>query len=160
MSGVERFITRPITRAVARSVVRPDPGPPNLIINGNFVTGVFTPWVGINGAVLSVNASFQIEVENTASTGRASQAITTEIGKTYRLTGDHFPSTAGKTFIVGTTQDSNNLLNSGGISGGSSGTFTDTFTATTTTSHVALTANTSTNGLIAIFDNISVKEEV
>lgn len=120
---------------------------PELITNGTFTTDT-SGWTPINSTLSVVGGV--LRVTNTgAVVGRATQAITTVVGRMYEMVG---------TVAAGS-------LNNGYIQFGSSfllatpgQTRTVTFVATATSTTALLENNSAVLGQTADFDNISVRE--
>lgn len=133
------------------------PGP-QLVTNGTFEVNT-DGWSTVNGAVISAVGGKMQVLNNTAANGNAYQAITTVVGKTYLLTGQISDVTGGISprIMAGTGISAGDLVSSQ-YSG--SGTFNvrAVFVATGTTTWVNAIMNTTTSGVYASFDDISVQE--
>lgn len=132
-----------------------------LVTNGTFDSGT-TGWStnSTTEALQVVNGKLRVTEDGVAdpNVARAWQTITTEIGKTYRVTGDIDPVNTSSCAL----NISNSVSTSQSINVQTSSTATTAvfyFTAINTTTYVLLTANSATTvGSYADFDNISVKE--
>jgi len=133
------------------------PGP-QLVTNGTFVSNT-DGWSTVNGAVIDAVGGKMRVLNNTTSNGNAYQAITTVIGRTYLLTGQISDVTGGiqPRLMAGTGISAGDLVSSQ-YSG--SGTFDvrAVFVATGTTTYINAIMNTTTSGVYASFDNISVQD--
>lgn len=125
-----------------------DPYGPELVTNGTFDT-VTTGWTGQN-ATLSV-VSAQMRVTNTITgSGYGYQAITTEIGATYRFQSS---AGAGTRTRVGTTIAGTQLYSST-----ASGAHDTTVVATATTTYISLGVFSGTAGATGDHDTVSFKK--
>ena len=122
-----------------------------LVTNGTFDTDV-SGWTPFNTSTI-VYSSGQAFVTSDGSYGAASQAITTEVGKTYVISlSCTFGSSNGRIRVGSSDPNTSNLVNFNGLI---SGDYSFTFVATTTTTQVTLgTAVASGN---CTFDNVSVR---
>ena len=129
---------------------------PELVTNGDFSDGT-NDWLAIYGVISVVDGVLRVEEDGVdAFNPRGYQGIATEIGKVYRATADLVGlniATAGQ--IVASTN-----TNTGGFPATlvSSGTGELIFVAQATTTNILLTANNTTTGAYADWDNISVRE--
>jgi hypothetical protein len=159
-----RFVPQPITmtRATLGTRVNPSGLVENVeLLGSELVTcGDFscatpsTYWTAIN-AVISFDNN-QLTVDDTAGAGgdsRGSQTITTENGKTYRLTFNRISTTSLFYLGVGSGAGYNNIFYSS--LGTDTGEYTLDFTATSSSTTIAFISGG--NG-ITVFSNISVKE--
>lgn len=124
-----------------------------LVTNGTFDADT-SGWTA-NTSTLAV-VSNELEVTSGASSGWASQAITTVVGQTYVATGSHRKGTAtGSKIYIGPSNGNASF----GLSANSTGTDVDaylTFVATGTTTYIGLQADGASG--TAYFDNVSVFE--
>jgi hypothetical protein len=124
-----------------------------LVTNGTFDTAT-TGWTA-NVSTLAV-VSNELEVTSGVSSGWASQAITTIVGKTYVVTGSHRKGTAtGSKIYAGRTNGNSSF----GLSANATGTNVDAylpFVATGTLTYIGLQADGASG--TAYFDNVSVFE--
>jgi hypothetical protein len=130
-----------------------------LVTNGTFTDGTTTGWT--SGSTVSTASVVDGEIQVTAvsANGRQVTAISTVIGKTYRVTG------VGRLISAGGTGASLYQTSSTGVTttaGNINSTSTNVplgliFTATATTSYISALALGGA-GTVAAFDNISVKE--
>lgn len=124
---------------------------PELVSNGTFDTDA-TGWTG-NNATLSVVAGRLRVTNSSTSAGYAYQAITVETGATYRIKASLFNGTAPNSrFRVGTAQGGSQYLLE------TASPVDDTFVATGTTVYVSCPVNSTTSGVYAEFDDISLKK--
>ena len=125
---------------------------PELVTNGTFDTDT-SGWTASN-ATLTVDTQ-RIKVTASATYGIAGQAISTEIGKVYRLQFSATNNNAVSMYVfVGTALNLNaENYDSGALPNGDRSV---SFTATATTTWVKLLAQGNTQS--AFFDNISVRE--
>ena len=125
------------------------------VLNGTFDTNT-NDWTAEGGASLSVVSGF-LRVTNllAGAYGGADQAITTVIGKSYKIVFTVGSQTATSSVWVGTSKGGFQIKDFDSIS---SGTYTAIFTATSTTTYLRVLnrQNVSTN--FSEFDNVSVKE--
>ena len=132
-----------------------------LITNGTFADGTTTGWTSGSAASTATVVSGEMQVTAVSSSGRQVTSISTEIGKTYIVTGiGRFISGSGGTVGAALYQTGSNgaSITAGNInSTGSNAPLGLIFTATATTSYVSALALGNT-GAVAAFDNISVKE--
>lgn len=139
-----------------------------LVTNGDFSSGT-TGWnLGVgSGALSTVGGRLRItSTVNGTTTLIATSALTTVVGKTYKVVLGYGYKTVYNAFNVnvsnalnGTSAYSTNSF--GGVGAGSIGTSVVVFTATATTTYVVLRADSSASNVIGDyveFDNISVKE--
>jgi hypothetical protein len=123
-----------------------------LVTNGTFDTDT-TGWSAQRGGILS-SVSSQLVVENgTAEFGYASQAISTVVGSTYRLTAEIIGYTTSAVFRVGDNFSGTSNTKVSIVIGSAD----VTFVATSTTTYIYAGPNNNTLGETATFDNISVK---
>jgi len=126
-----------------------------LVTCGDFSCAAPTNYWTATNAVISF-ANNQLTVDDTAGAGgdsRGSQVITTESGKTYRLTFNRISTTSLFYVGVGGGTSYNNIFYSS--LGTDTGEYTLEFTATSSSSIIAFISGG--NG-ITVFSNISVKE--
>jgi hypothetical protein len=127
---------------------------PELVTNGTFDTDT-SGWTATRDATLTVDGNNRIEVISGGRLyGKASQIITAEIGKTYKIEVDVTTGTVSGGVTVGTTQDGHNLVGQTAFNGH----FVAFFVATASTLYVGMQNNSATTGASAYFDNISVRE--
>ena len=129
-----------------------------LVTNGTFPTNT-AGWTGSNATLSVVSGALRVTAV-ASGLAYAYQAITTEIGQTYKLSADFV--TDGKTgtvlVLVGTTSSNFDLFWQAGTSTAPA-TFSYVFKATSTTSYVRLYLDSSTlAGEYADFDNVSCKK--
>lgn len=124
-----------------------------LISNGTFDTST-TGWTA-TGSSISIDAG-RLRISTNSTFGRASQAITTVVGRSYRLTFTVTNGDATGCFLfVGTSDD---LAAQNYDSGAkANGTHYAVFVATATTTYIKPVVGTGSS-LFAFFDNISVRE--
>jgi hypothetical protein len=125
---------------------------PELVSNGSFATDT-TGWNAVSGVASAVAGWGRLT--SSASPAHLSQPITTEIGATYRVTGDWRSSAGTWRIVVGTTAGGNNLANP---SSAASGSIDLTFVATGTTTYVAVRSVVITVGDYGEMDNVSIKK--
>ena len=126
-----------------------------LVTCGDFSCAAPTNYWTATNAVISF-ANNQLTVDDTAGAGgdsRGSQVITTESGKTYRLTFNRISTTSLFYVGVGGGTSYNNIFYSS--LGTDTGEYTLEFTATSSSSIIAFISGG--NG-ITVFSNVSVKE--
>lgn len=127
---------------------------PELVANGDFATGDLTGWTQALGTSSVLGGAARVQANGT-SEGRIFQIIPTVAGRTYRLSVRVVGGTAaGNVRATTSTSIASPLLELSS----SAGVVTGYFTATTSTTYIILRINTTTNGLYADFDDISVKE--
>jgi trimeric autotransporter adhesin len=122
-----------------------------LVTNGTFATDT-TGWTAANSGVLSVDSARLKITNGIASAGRAHQAITVVVGKTYTISVEGITGTSGPNIRIG------NAAN--GADYGSStadGVSSFTITPTQTTIYITLKPNSNTNGSTALFDNVTAR---
>ena len=125
-----------------------------LVTNGGFDTDT-SGWAG-DDATLSVVAN-RLRVTSIVDYGKASQSITTTIGKTYTLNVDSIAGTSVDHFVkIGTTVGGSEIYNSGETTVTS---HSIVFVATSTSTSISVQAGSPTASEYADFDNISVKEK-
>jgi hypothetical protein len=122
-----------------------------LVTNGTFASNT-TGWSATNSGILSVDSARLKVTNGIASAGRAHQAITVEVGKTYTISVEGLLGTSGPNIRIG------NAAN-GADYGSSTAAGLNSFTVipTQTTIYITLKPNSNTNGNTALFDNVSVR---
>jgi hypothetical protein len=138
-----------------RRVVAAGGGPAPLIVNGGFSDGT-TGWTsqqapgsGIGSAFTAPGGIGTLAVANGGSVAQASQAFTTVIGASYKVSGQLL-SGNGEAYIY--KSDNPTAGTNPAFFQNNVGSFTDAvFVATATTSHIVLQCNAAG----ATFDNIS-----
>jgi hypothetical protein len=137
----------------------------NIVSNGDFSNGI-TDWEEYNTsiALTNVNGRLRVQEDGGTYTARGLQQLTTEVGKTYRVTYDVYPDTASgstaKVWISTNASTSNSIANDSQQSTAVTGR-TFYFTATTTSHRILLTVNPNNqNGAFADYDNVKVEEVV
>jgi trimeric autotransporter adhesin len=122
-----------------------------LVTNGTFDTDT-SGWTAANSGVLSVDSARLKITNGIASAGRAHQAITVVVGKTYTISVEGITGTSEPNIRIG------NAAN--GADYGSStaaGVSSFTITPTQTTIYITLKPNSNTNGNTALFDNVTAR---
>jgi hypothetical protein len=130
---------------------------PELVTNGDFSNGA-TGWTSNNGTIAV--SSGELTVTNTGSAfGTASLAISTIVGRTYKISCVARRGTASQSFLQ--VKNSSPVAPSNVASFSTTSTTNVTlggvFIATAATSFICLVNNNTNNGT-SIFDNVSVKE--
>ncbi len=135
-----------------------------LIANGTFDSDT-TGWTGVNATLDATTVPGKLTITQTTSTSHgARQAITTVVGKRYKLTVDYFGTvSSGSSFIrlqAGTTSGGTDLASQYmSVSG-----IVDTsippifFIATSTTTYIQVTCGVGVAGSYTVWDNVSCKE--
>lgn len=126
-----------------------------LVTNGTFDAGI-TGWTAVSNATLA-HSSGRLQVTSDAgfTLGVASAAISTEIGRKYRLSVDTILGTSTSHEVwIGTSNSGATIYNSGSIT--TTSTVSTIFTAVGTTTYINLVAVQS--GATSLFDNVSVFE--
>lgn len=122
-----------------------------LVTNGDFPSAT-TGWTAVN-SVLSIDTA-RLKVTNSgANKGYAHQAITTVIGKTYRLQFDVTIGDAVSANVLVGNSAGNGAL--GKIQGGIDNTLV--FVATATTTYISLQNDDAVDAEFNFFDNVSAK---
>ena len=133
-----------------------------LVVNNAFNDATGWSTSQTTEALQVVNGKLRVTEDGVAdsSVARAYQQITTEVGKTYRVTADIDPVNTSTCSL----NISNSVSTSQSINVQTSSTATTAefyFTAESTSTYVLLTVNSATTvGSYADFDNVSVKEAV
>jgi len=118
-----------------------------LVTNGDFSNGT-TNWTPNTNATLSIDSG-RLKVAISGGSGYPSQNITTEVGKTYKVTADAFIGTSSRlAFFTNADSQFRNLY--------ADGSFNFTFVATSTSTQLRLYVYD--NGAYGFWDNVSVKE--
>ena len=131
---------------------------PELVTNGTFDSGT-TGWTGLLGATLSVtDGVLRVEEDGgDASTGRAYQEITTEVGKIYSVSADFVDTNDNFELYVNTSSNyGGSLVSSADES--TPQTKQLFFVATSTSTYIILGSGAPSAGTYAEYDNISVRE--
>jgi len=120
-------------------------------------------WIGSGGTLSSYfGSSASIAQDTNADRAYFYQAVTVEVGKKYRFSGQVYPSPSTSTsqLHVSTSSDVANAFISSDTFQASGGTqtFSEEFIATTTTVYVMGEATSATNNQYAVFDNFTLKE--
>lgn len=130
---------------------------PELVTNGTFAQDT-TGWTALGGATLTVDSG-RIVVTNSSAGGQggaASQAISTVVGKVYRVSADFTKSgTAKGNIAVSNTQGKDDI---GKATSTVTGKLEFTFAATATTTHLMVYPNATDASISGSYDNISVQE--
>jgi hypothetical protein len=121
---------------------------PELVINGTFDTDT-TGWAAGNGATLAAVGG-ELEITN-GNLGNATQSVSVEIGKTYRVIATVSDGTASAGFEIGTPADSDQYGSFG------AGAVSADIVATSTTLVLTAYVDSVTAAETALFDNISVQ---
>jgi len=128
-----------------------------LVTNGTFDTDT-TGWTGALGATLSiVSGALRVTEDGSdGSTSRAYQAITTEVGKVYRVSVDYVGGTggSGEVYINTSTNFGGAIVSDTTIVAGTTSTLS--FVATATTTYILLGAGPASE--YNDYDNVSVRE--
>jgi hypothetical protein len=133
----------------------------NLLTNGGF-DSVTTGWTAENGA-LSSDAGGKtgntLTVTNTGvAYGRASQGVTTVIGKLYQFSSWFKKGTASEGYIyIGLAPGGVELYTSGALTDAGFTQYTKVFEATATTTYISCT-NNNTDGGTNLYDSITLYE--
>ena len=122
-----------------------------LVTNGTFASNT-TGWTAANSGVLSVDSARLKITNGIASAGRAHQAITVVVGKTYTISVEGITGTSGPNIRIGNAANGADYGNST-----ANGVSSFTITPTQTTIYITLKPNSNTNGNTALFDNVSVR---
>lgn len=144
---------------VPRWIIPANSGATELATNGDLGTGTTTGWTASQSTISVVAGALRVTVQTNGLAAYARQTITTEIGKTYTVTGTRVASATGATTYIyaGTSTNSNNL---GSCTFVSNTTLSFTFVATTTTSYINCLSGASGSiaGEYHDWDNITIKE--
>ena len=128
---------------------------PELVVNGTFASNVDN-WTAVEGSV-SYLIGMALLIENDNQPAYAYQGITTEIGETYRVTGNIINGSCDGAISVSTSASPYSTLASSPTATGNASVDFE-FTAVGTTTYVILEARNSSSGNALTFDNISVKQ--
>jgi hypothetical protein len=129
---------------------------PELVTNGGFDTDV-SGWLN-SGATIEYSSGKAI-VTNTSANGSVYQAISTEVGKTYWVTGDVTRINGLGVSVI--KSDTTQMFGANWdilIDDGATHNSPTTFTATATTTYIHIGISTGSLNISGIFDNISVRE--
>ncbi|WP_304192990.1 hypothetical protein [Lentibacter algarum] len=129
-----------------------------LVTNGTFDSDV-SGWSATN-ATLSV-LSQALAITRTAASYHADQTITVDVGNVYRVTATRLsssPYTGSTTLRIGSSLDGSQYGDIIFESATEDTALSLTFTANTTTTYLQLGRGMGTDGDVAYYDNISVKE--
>jgi len=122
-------------------------GVTELITNGDFSNGI-NNWTPNANATLTIDNN-KLKVAISGGSGYPSQSVTTEIGKTYKVTADAFIGTSSRLAVYNSADSQfRNLY--------ADGSFDFTITATSTSTQLRLYVYD--NGAYGLWDNVSVKE--
>jgi hypothetical protein len=124
-----------------------------LVANGNFSGGATTSWTARASASLSVVSGALRVTNGAASYGYAFQAVTTVVGRTYRVSVTGVSATLAAVNI-GTSEAGSQYQSDLNIS---ASTYVRYIVATSTTMYIALKIASNTISATADFDDISVK---
>ncbi|WP_304190883.1 hypothetical protein [Lentibacter algarum] len=126
-----------------------------LVTNGTFDTDT-TGWTAVDAqSVLSVDTQRMKVLNGDASQAAATQAITTEVGKTYQATFTVTPNEGNPIVRLGTAVNGPQYHS---VAYSTESTVSFLFVATTATTYWTLYVGSSTSGHSAYFDNVSVYE--
>ncbi len=132
------------------------PDMPELVVNGTFDADV-SGWTAANLASLA-QAGGRCRVAHTSSSNPyARQAVTLEVGKTYRFKAQTFANGLNNVIRVGTSPGSGNVINSQTTDDQD---FDSTFTATVALHYISLLNFTAVGAGFIEIDNVSLKEVV
>jgi len=132
---------------------------PELVVNGDFSSGT-TGWTSgttYSGTLSAASGLLTITTNSANGFGSALQSVSLTVGKTYRLTGTRRASSGGNPAVgFGNSLGAIQTV----LISGSASTTTNEFTASFvyTGNILTLFNQTSTNGAVSEFDNISVRE--
>lgn len=119
-----------------------------LVTNGTFNTNT-NGWIdGINGGVVSWNNGVLRITNGTSNYGRCYTAITTVVGKKYRINYDFIGGTGSLNIRLGSSVDSSDIA--------ANPTSGFVFTAVSTTTYLGLGSTDNVSGHYTEYDNISV----
>jgi hypothetical protein len=125
-----------------------------LVPNSDFSLPDISQWELTNATAEVVGGRLRVTNTLAGSTGYASIPIATVVGATYRIAADLFPGTAGSVRLrVGTTKGASQLL-----AATSAGAVPAEFVALTTVTWITCIINSTTVGIYAEWDNISLVE--
>ena len=156
-SRVGSFIKRIVTDGLKMRLpfTSAEPLGENLVVNGDFNEDT-TGWTGYVNASLSVNNNRLSITPTSASTSRATQGFTTEIGKQYIIIAE-FDNPNSSTVLIGISPNADGGGATFNSSTSTSGVINVIFTATSTTSYASLSRGSVDTNTI-YYDNISVEE--
>jgi hypothetical protein len=127
---------------------------PELVPNSSFSSLSIADWQLSNATAEVVGGRLRVTNTLAGSTGYASIPITTVVGATYRIAADLLPGTAGSVRLrVGTSKGASQLL-----AATSTNAVPAEFVATSATTWITCIINSTTVGIYAEWDNISLKE--
>ncbi len=132
-----------------------------LVLNGSFTTDTAN-WTAQQSTLSSVaggQSGNALQVQNVgAYYSYAYQAITTVVGKLYKVNFYHKNGTGAGNLWIGTSIGGGQLISNVSFSDADWALKTYYFTATTTTSYIRIGLATSVDGATTLFDEVGIKE--
>lgn len=144
------------TTSTSRPILRQTPNlDSEKVVNGAFAVDA-TGWTAVNSPVLSVGANGVSITNNGASSGLIYQALSTVVGRTYRISVKITYGGVGFARVE-TSNAVPTGVGGGLINANVSGTYDRDFIATATTTHI-VAGNRNDSGATHTYDDISFKE--